>query len=136
MRLFASFSRFSLIMVVAFQLCCLSEASAGVKENIGGGGSSNTSTSSGSKSSTKTIIYVLGGAAVAFVAWKYFSEKEDSEEQDSLQAVILKPLHDFNNSLTGQVQILEQKMPVNIDLDLNSTIYNDRKFLFGVKFKL
>jgi len=123
-------------MIVAFQLCYLSEATAGVKENIGGGGSSNTGTSSESKSSTKTIIYVLAGAAVAFVAWKYFSEKEGSDGQDSLQAVILKPLHDFNSSLAGQAQILEQKMPVNIDLDINSTIYNDRKFLLGVRFKL
>ena len=54
-------------------------------------------------------MYVLAGAAVAFVAWKYFSKKEEENGKDLLEAAVLKSLYDFNSSIAGLAQIIEQK---------------------------
>jgi hypothetical protein len=127
--------KFILIVILAFELCFTGEAKAGVKENIGGGGSSSgTSESSSSSNTALTAMYVLAGAAVAFAAWHYFSEKSAAEE-DSTQAMLKKPLYDFNNTLAFKSMVIEQKLFLTINLYLNDTIYNDRKYFMGVKVK-
>jgi hypothetical protein len=132
------FSKFTLILIVVFQLCFVCEANAGIKDKIGGGGSgSATSSNEDDSNSFTTVLYVVAGVAVALVAYKYFSEKADEAEvSDSTEAVLMQPLRDYSSSFEGQVQKIQQELPVNLELGLSKALYNDQKFQLGLKIKL
>lgn len=132
------FSKFTLILIIAFQLCFVCEATAGIKDRIGGGGGGTANTEKDdSGSSLTTVLYIAVGVAAALVAYKYFSEKEEeTEESDSTEAMLMQPLQDYSSSFSGKVEKMQQEIPFDVELGMSKTLYNDQRFQLGLKIKL